>query len=66
MTPAQAIAQALLRCAARAREFEEDNLPRDEPPPLAQRRAGMRVAAREIGEWLEDCAAEYEAKGASN
>ena len=60
MTPAQAIAQALLRCAARVREFEAAHLPQsDEPALLAQRRAGMRVAALEIAAWLEAVAREY-------
>lgn len=61
MTPNQAIAQALLRVAARVREFERDNLPRD-GDKLAQRRAGRRSAAMEIAEWIEERAREYEVR----
>lgn len=63
MTTAQAIAQALLRCATRVREYEAANEPHAEEP-LAQRRAGRRSAAREIAAWLEDVAKEYKVKGA--
>lgn len=60
--PARAIAQALRRTAARVREFEADNLPRENDGPLAAWRGGRRSAAVEIAEWIEERAREYEGR----
>jgi len=60
MTTDLAIAAALRRVAERVREFERENLPRDDSDALAQWRAGRRSAAMEIAAWLEQVAAQYE------
>lgn len=62
MTPNQAIAQALLRCAERVKEFEKANLPREGDRILSQWRAGRRSAAMEIAAWLIQVAEQYESE----
>jgi hypothetical protein len=60
MTTDLAIAAALRRTVERVREFERENLPRQDDNVLAQWRSGRRSAAMEIAEWLEQVASQYE------
>lgn len=60
MTTDHAIAAALRRAVERVREFEHENLPRQDDDVLAQWRSGRRSAAMEIATWLEQVAEQYE------
>ncbi len=60
MTTDLAIAAALRRAVERVREFERENLPRQDSDVLAQWRSGRRSAAMEIATWLEQVAEQYE------
>ncbi len=60
---AREIAAALWRVADAVRAYEQMHALRDEPPLLAQRRAGQRQAAVEIREWVEEVARGYQERG---